>query len=196
MTPTKTTMRKTPKKRTPAAPAVDSLPINPFIFEIFDLVANQKTNPKKVQVLQQYEDDSVKSIVIWNFDDTVVSLLPEGDVPYGDLKDQNVYSGSLSENLAMEARGGEAATRQDLQGQGRTSLRREWQNLYNYVQGGNNTLSTIRREMMFINLLEGLHPKEAELLVKVKDGKLTDLYDVSFDNIKAAFPDITWGGRS
>ena len=126
----------------------------------------------------------------------MVSLLPEGDVPYGDLKDQNVYSGSLSENLAMEARGGEAATRQDLQGQGRTSLRREWQNLYHYVQGGNNTLSTIRREMMFINLLEGLHPKEAELLVKVKDGKLTDLYDVSFDNIKAAFPDITWGGRS
>ena len=147
-------------------------------------------------MLQQYEDDSVKSIVIWNFDDTVVSLLPEGDVPYGDLKDQNVYSGSLSENLAMEARGGEAATKQDLQGQGRTSLRREWQNLYHYVQGGNNTLSTIRREMMFINLLEGLHPKEAELLVKVKDGKLTDLYDVSFDNIKAAFPDITWGGRS
>ena len=149
-----------------------------------------------MQVLQQYEDDSVKSIVIWNFDDTVVSLLPEGDVPYGDLKDQNVYSGSLSENLAMEARGGEAATKQDLQGQGRTSLRREWQNLYHYVQGGNNTLSTIRREMMFINLLEGLHPREAELLVKVKDGKLTDLYDVSFDNIKAAFPDITWGGRS
>ena len=126
----------------------------------------------------------------------MVSLLPEGDVPYGDLKDQNVYSGSLSENLAMEARGGEAATRQDLQGQGRTSLRREWQNLYNYVQGGNNTLSTIRREMMFINLLEGLHPKEAELLVKVKDGKLTDLYNISFDNVKAAFPDITWGGRS
>ena len=196
MTPAKTTTRKTPKKRSPAAPAIDSLPVNPFIFEIFDLAAKQKTNPKKVQVLQQYEDDSVKSIVIWNFDDTVVSLLPEGDVPYGDLKDQNVYSGSLSENLAMEARGGEAATRQDLQGQGRTSLRREWQNLYHYVQGGNNTLSTIRREMMFINLLEGLHPKEAELLVKVKDGKLTDLYDVSFDNIKAAFPDITWGGRS
>ena len=196
MTPAKTTTRKTPKKRTPAAPAIDSLPVNPFIFEIFDLASKQKTNPKKVQVLQQYEDDSVKSIVIWNFDDTVISLLPEGDVPYGDLKDQNVYSGSLSENLAMEARGGEAATKQDLQGQGRTSLRREWQNLYNYVQGGNNTLSTIRREMMFINLLEGLHPKEAELLVKVKDGKLTDLYDISFDNVKAAFPDITWGGRS
>ena len=96
----------------------------------------------------------------------------------------------------MEARGGEAATRQDLQGQGRTSLRREWQNLYNYVQGGNNSLSGIRREMMFINLLEGLHPREAELLVKVKDGKMEDLYNVSFDNVKDAYPDITWGNRS
>ena len=155
-----------------------------------------RTNPKKVQVLQTYADDSVKSLMIWNFDDTVISLLPEGDVPYGDLKDQNVYSGSLSENLSMEARGGEAATKQDLQGQGRTSLRREWKNLYNYVQGGNNSLSGIRREMMFINLLEGLHPREAELLVKVKDGNMKDLYDVSFENVKEAYPDIIWGGRS
>ena len=183
-------------KRTPAAPAIDSLPINPFIYEILDLTSKQKTNPKKVQVLQTYADDSVKSLMIWNFDDTVISLLPEGDVPYGDLKDQNVYSGSLSENLSMEARGGEAATKQDLQGQGRTSLRREWKNLYNYVQGGNNSLSGIRREMMFINLLEGLHPREAELLVKVKDGNMKDLYDVSFENVKEAYPDIIWGGRS
>ena len=49
---------------------------------------------------------------------------------------------------------------------------------------------------MFINLLEGLHPREAELLVKVKDGKMEDLYNVSFDNVKDAYPDITWGNRS
>ena len=203
MTPAKTTTRKsktlvakTPKKRKPAAPAIDSLPTNPFVFEIFDLVSKQKTNPKRIEALQYHAHDSVKSILIWNFDTTVTSLLPEGEVPYGDLKDQNVYSGSLSDNLAMEARGGEAATKQDLQGQGKTSLRREWTNLYNYVQGGNNTLSTIRREMMFINLLEGLHPREAELLVKVKDKKLNEVYDISFDVVKEAYPDIQWGGRS
>ena len=50
--------------------------------------------------------------------------------------------------------------------------------------------------MMFINLLEGLHPREAELLVKVKDGNMKDLYDVSFENVKEAYPDIIWGGRS
>jgi hypothetical protein len=49
---------------------------------------------------------------------------------------------------------------------------------------------------MFINILEGLHPKEAELLILVKDGKLSDKYKITLDNVKEAYPDITWGGRS
>ena len=122
-----------------------------------------------MEVLKTYEHDSVKSILIWNFDDSVISLLPEGEVPYSGATEQTVYSGSLSENLAREARGGESATGQDLDGRGRTSLRREYQNLYHFVKGGNNTLSTIRREMMFINILEGLHPKESEILILAKD---------------------------
>jgi hypothetical protein len=112
------------------------------------------------------------------------------------VKDQNVYSGTLSDNLSREAMGGESATVQDLQGRGRTSLRKEYQNLYHYVKGGNNNLSTIRREMMFINLLQGLHPKEAEVLVLTKDKNLTNKYKVSFENVKEAYPEITWGGRS
>jgi hypothetical protein len=49
---------------------------------------------------------------------------------------------------------------------------------------------------MFINLLQGLHPKEAEVLILTKDKKLTDKYKISFDNVKEAYPDIQWGGRS
>ena len=79
-----------------------------------------------------------------------------------------MYMGSLSENLAREASGGESATGQDLDGRGKTSLRREYQNLYHYVKGGNDSLATTRREMMFINLLQGLHPREAEVLVLTK----------------------------
>jgi hypothetical protein len=44
--------------------------------------------------------------------------------------------------------------------------------------------------------LRGLHPKEAEILILVKDKKLTDKYKVSFENVKEAYPDILWGGRS
>ncbi|BCU98838.1 MAG: hypothetical protein CM15mV24_0630 [Bellamyvirus sp.] len=58
----------------------------------------------------------------------------------GTSDDQSIYSGTLSENLAKEARGGESATGQDLDGRGKTSLRREYQNLYHFVKGGNDTL--------------------------------------------------------
>lgn len=189
MTTTKT--RKTIKE-TP----IDTLPTNPFVFEILELASKQRSNAKKVEVLKTYEHNSVKAILIWNFDESVVSLLPEGEVPYGDLKDQNVYSGTLSENLAKESLGGESATKQDLMGTGRTSLRKEYENLYHYVKGGNDSLSSIRREMMFINLLQGLHPKEAELICLVKDKKMSTKYNVSFSVVQEAYPDIQWGGRS
>ena len=121
--------------------------------------------------------------------------MPEGDVPYGDGEQQQIFSGTLSDNIAREAAGGESATGQDLDGRNKTSLRREWTNLYNFVEGGNANLNGMRREVMFINLLQGLHPKEAELLVYVKDKKLTDLYNIPLDIVKAAYPDVQWGGR-
>ena len=189
-------MTTTKTKPTTTEKPIENLPTNPFVFEILELASKQRSNAKKIEVLKTYEHDSLKSVLIWNFDETVISLLPEGDVPYGDVKDQNVYSGTLSQNLSREASGGESATVQDLQGRGRTSLRKEYQNLYHYVKGGNNTLSTIRREMMFINLLQGLHPKESEVLILIKDKKLTDKYKITFENVKESFPDIQWGNRS
>jgi len=186
----------TTKMKTSIQKSIEILPTNPFVFEILELASKQRNNAKTVEVLKTYEHDSLKTVLIWNFDPTVISLLPQGEVPYGDVKDQNVYSGTLSDNLLKEVAGGESATVQDLQGRGRTSLRREYKNLYHYVKGGNDTLSTIRREMMFINVLQGLHPKEAQLLILTKDKKLTDKYKVTFENVKEAFPDILWGNRS
>ena len=77
-----------------------------------------------------------------------------------------------------------------------TSLRREWRQLFHFVKGGNSTLSSLRRETMFIQMLEGLHPKEAEIICLVKDKKLTDVYKLTYDVVKEAYPDIQWGGRS
>lgn len=185
-----------PTTKTKVEKPIETLPTNPFVFEVLELASKQRTNEKKVQVLKTYEHDSLKSIFIWNFDESIISLLPTGEVPYGNADEQSVYSGTLSENLRKEADGGELATGQDLDGRGRTSLRREYQNLYHYVKGGNDTLTTIRREMMFINLLRGLHPREAEVLILTKDKKLTDKYKISLDNVKQAYPDVQWGSRS
>jgi hypothetical protein len=186
----------TKTKRATTEKPIETLPTNPFVFEILELASKQRSNAKKVEVLKTYGHDSLKAIFIWNFDDSVISLLPEGEVPYGNADEQSVYSGTLSENLKKEAYGGESATGQDLDGRGKTSLRKEWQNLYHYIKGGNDSLTSIRREMMFINLLQGLHPKESEVLILTKDKNLTDKYKISFENVKEAYPDIQWGGRS
>ncbi len=173
-----------------------NLPPNPFIHEILELASKQRSKAKKVEVLKTYDHISLKSILIWNFDESVISLLPEGEVPYGDSDDQSVYSGTLSENIAKEAKGGESATGQDLDGRGKTSLRREYQNLYHFIKGGNDSLSTIRRESMFIQMLRGLHPREAEVLILVKDKRLIDKFNIKLEVVKEAYPDIQWGGRS
>ena len=204
----KTTTRKPrvtkPKVKAPAAKkaapakitANVELPNNPFVFEVLELASVQRSSAKRVEVLKKYEHDSIKSILIWNFDESVISMIPEGEVPYGDPNEQTVFDGSLSENISREMKGGQSATGQDLDGRNKTSLRREWTGLYHFVRGGNDALSKTRREMMFINLLRGLHPREAELLILVKDGLLTDKYRLTKNMVTEAYPDITWGGRS
>ena len=194
----KTTTRKPratkPKVKAPAKSV--ELPTNPFVFEILEAVSAQRSGAKKVEILKKYEDNSVKSVLIWNFDDSVVSMIPEGEVPYGDPNEQSAFEGSLSGNIANEVKGGQSATGQDLDGRNKTSLRKEWTTLYNFVKGGNDTLTKTRREMMFINLLRGLHPKEAELLCLVKDKLLQTKYKLTKANVQEAYPDIDWGGRS
>ena len=187
---------KTTVKKTPEAPATDSLPINPFIHEVLGLADAQNSNAKKVEVLKNYEHDCLKVLFVWNFDSSVISLLPPGEVPYGESNAQTTFAGTLSDNIAREAAGGESATGQDLDGRNKTTIRREYQNFYHYVQGGNGSLSTVRREMMFIDLLQGLHPREAEILCLVKDKDLGTKYNVSLDNVKQAYQDIIWGNRS
>ena len=163
MTPTtkKTASRKPTVKRV-------KLPPNPFIHEIFELVSEQRTKAKRVEILKEYRDDSLTAILIWNFDDRVQSAVPDGQVPY---KENEVPVGT-----------------------DHTSLRREWKQLYHFIKGGNDTLSSLRRESMFIQLLEGLHPKEAEIICLVKDKELEEVYPkVTLDVVKEAFPDIVWG---
>ena len=58
------------------------LPPNPFIHEVLALVDKQRTKAKKIEILEEYSSDALKSILIWNFDQTVVSMIPEGAVPY------------------------------------------------------------------------------------------------------------------
>jgi hypothetical protein len=192
------TVTKTKKTTITTEKPIETLPTNPFIFEVLELVSKQRSNVKKVEVLKTYGDAPLKTVLIWNFDETVISLLPQGDVPYASTGEQTSYSGTLSSKVndavfKMNELGSNSLGSMD---QGKSSIRKEYQMFFNFVKGGNNGLSSLRRETMFINILQGLHPKEAELLCLVKDKKLTDKYKITFENVKESFPDIQWGNRS
>jgi len=178
--------------------ASEELPSNPFSFEVLALVAKQKSNAKKAEILQKYTDPSLKTILIWNFDETIISLLPEGLVPYASVGQQNVHSGNLSDNISRAVATMDSINSNSIgsQDQGRTSIRKEYTYFYNFVKGGNDRLSSMKRETMFISILEGLHPLEAEILMLVKDKKLQTKYNISKQNVSDAYPDIQWGGRS
>ena len=189
---------QTRKAATPQ-PIVD-LPPNPFTFEVLALASKQRSNAKKVEVLKKYEHESIKAIFIWNYDDSVVSLLPEGEVPYSSLKDEQISSGTLSTKVnqlvgTMEYNDTVSMGNATDMTRGRTTLRREWKKLYNFIRGGNDSLSSLRRETMFIQILEGLHPLDAEILCLMKDKKLYDKYKITKENVMEAYPDIVWGVR-
>mgnify|MGYP005661887299 FL=1 len=76
--------------------------------------------------------------------------------------------------------------------QGHTTIRRESKHFYRFVKGGDDRLNAIRRETMFINILQGLHPLEAEIVCLIKDGRLSDSYNITREVVAAAFPDIIW----
>jgi len=196
----KTTVKKASTPRKAAPKATLELPPNPFTFEIFALVNKQKTKAKKVEVLRKYEHDSLKALFIWNFDPSVISLLPPGEVPYSSMKDEQITTGTLSTKISqavgtMEYNNDDSMGLGDLK-KGRTTIRKEYQRFYNFCKGGNDQLKSLRRETMFIQMLEGLHPLDAEILCLVKDKNLEEKYKITKEIVSEAYPDITWGGRS
>ena len=196
-TTTKKTRTKTVKAKT-VATAIPNLPNIPFAFEVLDAASKQRTKAKKIEVLQRYAHDSIMALLIWNFDETAVSALPPGEVPYGNTREDNSVTGTLSDKIndAVGKMGEMGSNSLGSQDQGKASIRKEYTKFYNFLRGGNDKLSSLRRETMFINILEGLHPLEAEILVLVKDKKLTDKYKITKEVAGAAYPQIVWGNRS
>lgn len=141
-----------------------------LISEVLQKVSNAKTKAEKVELLRKYNSNALRAILIWNYDDSVISLLPEGEVPY----------------TPNEAPAGTE----------HTILEQEYRKLFNYLKGGNEELKQNQRESMFIRLLEGLHQSEAELLCLVKDKNLQKRYKITKACVEEAFPQIVWGGRS
>jgi len=141
-----------------------------LISEVLRKVSNAKTKQEKINLLRKYNSNALRQLLIINFDESVVSVMPEGDVPY----------------TPNDAPAGTDHTR----------LEHEYRGLYRFFKGGAK-LPGLKREAMFVQLLEGLHADEAELIVLVKDGQLAKKYKrITKAVVSEAFPQIEWGGRS
>ena len=196
-----TTTKKTttkPKVVKSKTPSITNLPNNAFAFEVLEVASKQRSKAKKVEVLQRYKHPSLVTLFVWNFDESIVSVLPEGPVPYGTNKDDQNATGTLSSRIddAVSKMTEMGSTSLGSQDQGQASIRAEYKKFYNFCKGGNPSLSNLRRETMFINILEGLHPLEAELLILVKDKNLETKYKISKEVVSTAYPEIVWGDRS
>jgi hypothetical protein len=137
--------------------------------EVLQKISNAKTKVEKVKLLQQYNSNALRQLLIINFDESVVSMLPDGDVPY----------------TPNEAPDGTEHTR----------LEHEYRKLYLFFKGG-ATISQTRRETLFIQMLEGLSKGEAEVLCLAKDKKIGKRWKITRQCVEEAFPQIQWGGRS
>jgi len=174
----KTSARKKPatKPRTVTVKKKE-LPANPMVHELLEAVDSERVKASKLDLLRTHGDDSFKMTMIWNFDESVISMLPEGNVPY-----QPVES-DVQANREMGL-------------PQRTTIRNSARNFYRFIKGGDDELNKIKREGLFINILETLPPPEADILVLVKDKALNTKYNITKELVAEAYPEITWGNRS
>jgi hypothetical protein len=140
-----------------------------LMHEVLQKVSNAKTKKEKIKLLQELNSNALRMLLIINFDDSVVSMLPPGQVPY-------------TPNDAPE-------------GTEHTILEKEARLLHHFFKGGSN-VSQVKREHMFVQMLEGLNAGEAEALILAKDKKIGKRWKITKACVSEAYPSIVWGNRS
>ena len=134
----------------------------PLLSEVLKKVHNAKTKKEKVDLLRKYNSESLRMVIKSSFDPKIEWRFPEGDVPF-------------KKNEAPE-------------GTEHTRLEQEARKLFHFLKGGNPKLNQMKCENMFIQMLEGLHGDEAELLIAAKDKSLHQVYKgLSANVVKEAF---------
>ena len=114
------------------------------ISTIIENAAALKKIEERAAYLQQHDSTALQTVLKFGLDSRIKWALPEGAPPYKPCE-------------ALDIEG---------------MLYSEARRLYLFVEGGNDGLTKFRREMLFINMLESLNPKDAELIIATKDKKL------------------------
>ena len=136
-----------------------------LISEVIKKASNAKTKAEKIKILQENNSQALRSVLKWNFEPKILSDIPEGEVPF---KRNDAPIGTEH-----------------------TMLEREAKNLWRFIKGA-NSLDRFKREQLFIQMLEGLHESEADIICLVKDKQLHKKYRITKAVVTSAFPNIQW----
>ena len=113
-----------------------------------------------IQALQVNGHPVLKNILKYTFDPRIKFVLPEGTPPY-------------KESMYDEPK----------------ALLGEAHKLYLFIEGGNNNLKPLKREALFVNLLENISKEDAKLLIAMKDKE--SLYkNITKETVEKAFPEL------
>ena len=132
----------------------------PLIFE--DVAAANSIKARK-EILLENESKPLKEILKYAFHPDIKFALPPGKPPYKTIGSPDEYNP--------------------------TYLYPNIRKFYLYIEGGHDGLTQLRREQLFIQMLEGLHPKEAEVVIQIKDKKL-NYRGLTYKLVKTTFPEI------
>ena len=133
----------------------------PLFFEIFREVDKAESKDAKIAVLRKNDSTPLRQVLKGAFDPAIVWELPEGTPPY---KDNEAPAGTDHTSLHQEAR-----------------------RLHYFIKGANK-LNKAKREIMFIQMLEGLQAEEAKLLLNVKNKNLQTVYSgLTSELVREAF---------
>ena len=136
------------------------------VYEILEELDSCTTKQRKVDLINtKYNNHTPLQYVLrWNFDRAIKSLLPEGEPPFDKERKDGDSPQALWSYLKM------------------------FPNFVDSAQG--RQLPELKRENLFIEMLDALDLEEANVIVLAKDGKLDEKYDITIDVVNAAYPDI------
>lgn len=140
--------------------------MNSNVCDVFEIANRYKTKQERADVLKANDSFALKSVLQLAFHPNVVAALPEGAPPYKKVDPvQNDYH--------------------------RGYLHAESRKFGYLVEQPGQNLNRMKRENIFITILESLPGPEADMLIAAKDKKLHKLYKgITADVAKLAFPDI------
>jgi len=132
------------------------------VVETLEMVDKAKTRDEKREILTKRDNYATRALLQLNFHPDVAWHIPKGTPPY------------TPSQVADSTEG---------------SIHFEVKKLNYYVKGGGHNLSMLKRESMYVQLLERVDPEDAKLLIAVKDQNLS-YKGLSYKLVRDVWPDL------